>query len=118
MRVHSYYIFGNPVLFEEGLVDADANSLDAEFEALKSVWDERECALSNCSQPQFHSWFRAHSLELDYEGNFQCALYGVMANTVNFSTPGPPPLPHFSPESTGLPPYICATVTECPFNYI
>ena len=57
-------IFGNPVLLEEGLVDADANSLDTEFEALKSVWDERECALSNCSQPQFHSWFRAHSLEV------------------------------------------------------
>ena len=57
-------IFGNPVLFEEGLVDADADSLDAEFEALKSVWDERECALLNCSQPQFHSWFRAHSLEV------------------------------------------------------
>ena len=56
-------IFGNPVLFE-GLVDADANSLDAEFEALKSVWNERESVLSNCSQPQFHSWFRAYSLEV------------------------------------------------------
>ena len=41
------------------------------------------------------------------------ALYGVMANTVNFSTPGPPPLLHFSLESakgssssTGLPPSV------------
>jgi len=33
------------------------------------------------------------------QGNFQSALYGVMANTVNFSTPAPPPLLHFSPES-------------------
>ena len=33
------------------------------------------------------------------QGNFQSALYGVMENTVNFSTPGPPPLLHFSPES-------------------
>ena len=40
-------IFGNPALFEEGLVDAEAYSLDAEFEALKSVWNERERALSN-----------------------------------------------------------------------
>ena len=52
-------IFGNPVLFEEGLVDADANSLDAEFKVSKSVWNEREHVLSNCSQPQFHSWFWA-----------------------------------------------------------
>ena len=33
------------------------------------------------------------------QGNFQSALYGVMANTVNFSTHVPPPLLHFSPES-------------------
>ena len=32
-------------------------------------------------------------------GNIQSALYGVMANTVNFSTPPPPPLLHFSPVS-------------------
>ena len=32
------------------------------------------------------------------QGNFQSAVYGVMANTVNFSTPAPPPLLHFSPE--------------------
>ena len=34
------------------------------------------------------------------QGNFQSAVYGVMSNTVmNFSTPAPPPLLHFSPES-------------------
>ena len=27
-------------------------------------------------------------------------VYGVMANTFNFSTPAPPPLIHFPPEST------------------
>ena len=57
-------IFGNPILLEEGLVDADADSLDAEFESLKSVWNERESSLSNCSQPQFHSWFQTHSLDV------------------------------------------------------
>ena len=44
-------IFGNPVQLEEGLVDADANNLDIEFEALQSVWDERERVLSNGSHP-------------------------------------------------------------------
>ena len=34
------------------------------------------------------------------QGNFQSALYSVMANTVNFSTPAPPPLIHFSPEGS------------------
>lgn len=35
------------------------------------------------------------------QSHYQSALYGVMANTVNFSTPVPPPPPpllHFSPE--------------------
>ena len=42
----------NPVLFEEGIVDADADSLDDEFEALASVWNERERMFTNCSDPE------------------------------------------------------------------
>lgn len=59
--------FGNPALLQEGLVDASTDSLDAEFNAFKSVWDARESALSNCSQPQFHGWFQANSREVTSE---------------------------------------------------
>ena len=54
------------------------------------------------------------------QGNFQSAHYGVMANTVNFSTPGPPPLLHFSPElvkgSSYSNHYLCDSHTVHPVS--
>ena len=57
-------VFGNPVLLEEGLVDADSAELDEEFESLKKTWDDRECSLVNTTQAHFHDWFRSNSLEV------------------------------------------------------
>ena len=58
----------------------------ANKESVASPSRAHHCSMLSVSTPQD-------------QGNFQSALYGVMANTVNFSTPGPPPLLHFSPES-------------------
>ena len=35
-------MLGDPVLLEEGLVDADSAELDSEFESLKEIRDDRE----------------------------------------------------------------------------
>ena len=58
----------------------------ANLEPVASLSRAHQCSMLSVSTPQD-------------QGNFQSALYGVMANTVNFSTPGLPPLLHFSPES-------------------
>ena len=57
-------ILGNPALLEEGLVDADSDHLDEEFEALRDTWNARERSLTRCTNAQFHDWFQANSLEV------------------------------------------------------
>ena len=66
-------VLGDPVLLEEGLVDADSAELDSEFESLKEIWDDRERSITNSSQAYFHNWFRVNSLEVVRN----CMLKGI-----------------------------------------
>ena len=57
-------MFGDLVLLEEGLVNADSAKLDNEFELLKEIWDDREHSITNSSQAYFHNCFQANSLKV------------------------------------------------------
>ena len=65
MQEFVWDIFGNPALLQEGLVDADSSeSLDTQFDSLEKTWNSREVSATKCTEPQFHQWFRTHSLEV------------------------------------------------------
>lgn len=57
-------VLGNPAQLEEGLVDADSDLLDEEFEVLRKKWNERESLLTKTTEPHFHDWFRVNCLSV------------------------------------------------------